>query len=269
MPFILPQEVRGDTQLPTHAEVVIIGGGIVGVAAALNLAERGVRVCLCEKGVIGGEQSSRNWGWTRQMGRDPAEVPLIIRSVRAWAGMRERIGASVGFRRVGSTYLCRTERQVAGYEAWLGQAREHGIDTHLLSKTELSTMLPGIAGRFIGALHTTTDGVAEPQLAAPTLAQAAHRLGAAIATSCAVRSVEASAGQVRGAVTERGAIACDRVVLAGGSWSRLFARNLGIAVPQLKVLGTVARVEAPDHALPGMAVGGDNFALRPRADGGF
>ena len=63
---------------PARADVVVVGGGIVGVSAALYLAKKGVAVTLCEKGRIAGEQSSRNWGWCRTMGRDPAELPLAI-----------------------------------------------------------------------------------------------------------------------------------------------------------------------------------------------
>ena len=66
--------------LPARADVVVVGGGIVGVSAALYLARKGVSVALCEKGSIAGEQSSRNWGWCRTMGRDPAELPLSIES---------------------------------------------------------------------------------------------------------------------------------------------------------------------------------------------
>ena len=76
---------------PARADVVVVGGGIVGVSAALHLAKKGVSVTLCEKGRIAGEQSSRNWGWCRTMGRDLAELPLAIESLRIWAGMNVNI----------------------------------------------------------------------------------------------------------------------------------------------------------------------------------
>ena len=97
-------------------DVVVIGGGIVGVSTALSLVERGVSVALCEKGLIGAEQSSRNWGWVRQMGRDPAELPLAIESLRLWRGMNERIGGETGFRQAGIAYLCDTDADFAMYE---------------------------------------------------------------------------------------------------------------------------------------------------------
>src|SRR5581483_2290577 len=98
--------VASDTTVPTRADVVVIGGGIIGTSTALELAERGVSVVLCEKGEIGGEQSSRNWGWVRKMGRDPRELPLIIESLRLWEGLNARIGGESGFRRAGILYTC-------------------------------------------------------------------------------------------------------------------------------------------------------------------
>jgi glycine/D-amino acid oxidase-like deaminating enzyme len=77
-------QVPDPPPLPTSADVIVIGGGIIGIATALALAERGVAVVLCEKGEIGGEQSSRNWGWIRTIGRDPAEIPLSLASHRMW-----------------------------------------------------------------------------------------------------------------------------------------------------------------------------------------
>ena len=93
--------VQSDTHLPEKTGVVVIGGGIIGVSTALFLAEKGHAVVLCEKGRIGGEQSSRNWGWCRTMGRDEAEIPLAIESLKLWRGMNERTGRDTGFRQPG------------------------------------------------------------------------------------------------------------------------------------------------------------------------
>ena len=93
-----PDPVVSDETFPERASVVVIGGGIIGACTALELAERGIDVVLCEKGEVGAEQSSRNWGWCRQMGRDPREIPLAIEALRLWRGMNERVGAETGFR---------------------------------------------------------------------------------------------------------------------------------------------------------------------------
>lgn len=268
MSRIIPDPVIPSPEMPTRADVVIIGGGIVGVSTALFLAEQGVDVVLCEKGLIGAEQSARNWGWVRQMGRDPAELPLAIESLDLWKGMNARIGEETGFRQTGIAYLCRTPKQVAEYEAWLVHARSFGIDSKLLRGADLAAHLPGISGEFTAALHTASDGRAEPFKAAPAIARGAIRAGAKILISCAVRGIERSGGQVSGVVTEHGPIACSSVVIAGGAWSRLFAGNEGIDFPQLMILGSVARIVGVD-GVTDMPTGGDNFSFRRRLDGGF
>lgn len=269
MSFISPVGVQGDADTPSQSDVVVIGGGIVGVATTLALAEAGVSVTLCEKGNIAAEQSCRNWGWTRQMGRDTAELPLITQSIDAWAAMKGRVGLDVGFRRTGATYICRSERQLADYEAWMPLAKQFDIPTKMLGTQELAAYLTGIAGQFAGAMHTATDGVAEPHLATSAMAEAARRHGAALLTGCAVRSVENEAGAVASVITERGEIHCDNVVLAGGSWSRLFAGNIGIRLPQLGVRSSAARIDAPASRVPDMPVGGEAFSFRPRLGGGY
>lgn len=113
---------ESDTALPVQAPIVVIGGGVIGVMAALTLAERGIPVALIEKGRIADEQSSRNWVWCRTMGRDPAELPLSVEAARPWECMDARLGAATGFRRSGVVYLHETPRHTAIHEAWLGRA---------------------------------------------------------------------------------------------------------------------------------------------------
>ncbi len=158
--------------LPARADVAIIGGGIVGVSAAFYLAKKGVSVALCEKGRIAGEQSSRNWGWCRTMGRDEAEIPLAIESLRLWERMNQEVGAETGFRKAGVVYLCESQSAVDQYEAWLAHARQFQVASRLLSADEVDKLLPGSTRRWPGALFTPTDGRAEPQLAAPAIAEA-------------------------------------------------------------------------------------------------
>ena len=82
--------------IPPAADVVIIGGGIIGVSTAWFLAKHGIDVVVCEKGHIAGEQSGRNWGWVRQQGRDTREMPMIVESMRIWRGLEDGIGEDVG-----------------------------------------------------------------------------------------------------------------------------------------------------------------------------
>jgi glycine/D-amino acid oxidase-like deaminating enzyme len=259
----------GDSALPAQTGVVVIGGGIIGVATALELAERGVPVVLCEKGAIGAEQSSRNWGWCRQMGRDSREVPLAMESLRLWRRMNERVGAETGFRQAGIIYLAETEQGLADYSRWADDhARPYQLDTKVLSPDEAARVMPGATERWKGAIYTASDGRAEPSKAAPALAAAAQRAGATILTQCAVRGLDLAGGRVAGVVTEKGRIACDQVVLAGGAWSRRFCSNLGIYLPQLMVVNSVQRTQPIDA---GIEVSGKcpRFGLRRRLDGGY
>src|ERR1700758_5345634 len=260
--------VRSDEVLPARADVVIVGGGIIGPSAALFLAQKGVRVILCEKGHIAGEQSSRNWGWCRKMGRDPRELPLIIESLRLWRGMNEMVEAETGFRQAGIMSLAETEAELGQFEAWLDHARQYQLDTRIIDRAEAAELMPGLTGNWTGALYTASDGKAEPQRAAPAIAEAARRRGAAIVTQCAVRGIETAGGRVAAAVTEKGRIACASIVLAGGAWSRLFCGNLGIQLPQLRVLGTVMRTE-PLEGGPEISASGGLFGYRKRMDGGY
>ena len=260
--------VASDEAVPPSADVVIIGGGIIGTSAALFLAQKGVSVVLCEKGHIAGEQSSRNWGWCRKMARDPREIPLIIESLRIWERMNETVEAETGFRTCGIMYLGETEADLARLESWLEHAREYQLDTHVINGAEVAERLPGLTKKWAGALYTPSDGKGEPGLAAPAIANAARRHGATILTQCAVRGVETAGGRISGVVTEKGRIACQSVVLAGGAWSRLFCGNLGVELPQLKVLGSVMRTEKVDGG-PEISASGGLFGYRKRMDGGY
>ncbi len=264
-----PDSVVSDRTMPSQTRVVIVGGGIIGVCTAFFLAQKGIPVVLCEKGHIAGEQSSRNWGWCRKMGRDPREIPLAIEALRLWAEMNTLTGAETGFRRTGIVYLCREPKDLEKREAWLEQAaRPYQLDSRLLTRDQMARVLPGLAGTWAGALFTPSDGRAEPTRAAPAIARAAQRLGATILTNCAVRGVETSGGRITGVITENGRIACDNVVLAGGVWSRLFCANMDLRLPQLKVLSSVMRTE-PLQGGPETAASGGGFALRKRLDGGY
>jgi glycine/D-amino acid oxidase-like deaminating enzyme len=261
--------VPSDTVLPERTAVAVIGGGIIGVATALELAERGIDVALFEKGHIACEQSSRNWGWCRQMGRDAREIPLILKSLGAWRGMNARVGAETGFRQCGVVYLSETDEHLAAKTKWYEEnAKPFGLDTRLISGAEAERLIPGSAKRWKGGLFTAADGRAEPRKATPAMAQSARRKGAKVLTQCAVRGIETKAGRVAGIVTEKGPVACDTVVLAGGAWSRRFLGNLGIPFPQLTAINSVMRTEPLDIGIDRTASGA-KFTFRKRLDGGY
>lgn len=265
-PAITP--VQTSATFPAATTVVVIGGGIVGLTAALALAERKIPVVLLEKGAIAGEQSSRNLGWVRKTSRLAEDIPLALASDRLWAMMPHRLGSDVGYRQAGIMFVARTQAQMALYEGWLKSVAQLSLDSRLLSRHEIAAMVPGGRGQWAGGIYTPSDGRAEPTLAASAIAKAAIARGAFIVENCAVRSLTLSAGKVSGVVTERGEIRCDQVLLAGGLWSRRFLGNHGVSLPTLPLICSVLRTR-PMAGPTEIAVGAPDFSFRKHQDGGF
>ncbi len=109
--------------LPGSVDVVIIGAGIIGAFTAWFLAKRGMKVALLEKGFVGGEQSSRNWGWCRQQNRDARELPMATHSLRLWEEFEATSGESTGFRRSGLLYLSNSDEELAGRDGAISPKR--------------------------------------------------------------------------------------------------------------------------------------------------
>jgi glycine/D-amino acid oxidase-like deaminating enzyme len=260
--------VRSDEQMPAATSVVIVGGGIIGTSAALSLAARGIPVVLCEKAYVACEQSSRNWGWCRQTGRDEREMPLIVESLRLWRDMERLTDHATGFRECGVMYLAESEQDEQGFQAWLEMAQPFQIGARLVRGADLERLMVGAQKTYRCALHVAGDGCAEPQKAAPAIARAAQRMGAVMLAHCAVRGLERQAGRVSGVITERGTIRCEAVILAGGAWTSLFCASVGVRLPQLKVLSSVMRT-APVADAPETCTYMNEVAYRKRRDGGY
>jgi glycine/D-amino acid oxidase-like deaminating enzyme len=254
--------------LPASVDVVVIGAGVIGISTAWFLAQRGVSVLVCEKGRVAGEQSSRNWGWIRQQGRDAAELPIVIDSINTWEALSRELGTDIGFTRQGVLYTASTDAELAQHEQWLEIAAQHQLDTKLLSGAEVNALVTDKPGQWKGGMFTASDARAEPFKAVPALASALHERGSLIRERCAVRSVEVQAGRVCGVVTEHGRVAASSVVCAGGAWSTLFMANQGVNLPQLTVRATVARTAPAPDIYPGNATLGE-VAIRRRQDGGY
>ena len=262
------EKVETQDQLPDSTRVVIIGGGIVGVTAALALAERNIPVVLLEKGHIAGEQSSRNLGWIRKTNRHLDDVPLAQAADKLWAAMPDRVGRDVGYKQAGIMFLARTPAQLAMHKSWLKSVESLSLDSRMVSPQEIDELVPGGKGSWLGGVYTPSDGNAEPSIAAPAIANAAIKKGAVIVQQCAVRSLSTEEGEIRGVVTEKGNIRCEQVLLAGGAWSRRFLGNLGISFPTLPLICSVLRTK-PMEGPTSIAVGGPDFSFRKHQDGGY
>ena len=187
--------ITPDEAMPASTSVVVIGGGIIGTSAALSLAARGIPVVLCEKAYIACEQSSRNWGWCRQTGRDEREMPLIVESLKLWRDMDRLTESETGFRECGVVYVGESQEDERSFTTWLDMARPLRHRRPDRARTQTRRADAGRDSRaYHCGLHVPSDGCAEPQKAAPAIARAAQRGARSILTHCAVRGIERAPG---------------------------------------------------------------------------
>ncbi len=268
-PIGIHTPVQFDDALPAEVDVTIIGGGVIGIFSALYLQRLGMRVLVCEKGRVAGEQSSRNWGWIRQHGRDPAELPITTQAVQLWRQVNEETGGACGIRTMGIHYLASNEKELARLYTWMDVAKDHDMDSYIMSRAQVEAMFKQpTSGQWLGGTCTPSDARGEPWQAVPAVARLAQSEGVLIKENCAVRDLDTSTGSVNGIVTEVGRVKCAQVVLCGGAWSALFARRLGVNIPQLSVEATVVQTQ-PMEAGATAGWADEELALRPRADGGY
>ena len=261
--------IASDPKLPAQADAVVIGGGDTGVAAALCLAERGLSVAICEKGVIGGEASCRSNGVIESMHLNPAKAQLTLRAKELWAGLNARIGGDTGYRRTGLLETLQTEEQLAAATDWVKSvAGQPGLDPRIVRPREVLSLYPDSERECLAVLYQPSEATAEPRWIAPAIALGARAKGATIHQQCAVRGIETSAGRVSAVVTERGIIRTGIAILAGGVWSPLFAGNLGLTLPQLYTFASNQSV-APLSAAPLITGGWGRSSWRMEPDGGY
>ncbi|WP_294323095.1 FAD-binding oxidoreductase [uncultured Sphingomonas sp.] len=260
--------VESTPVLPAEADVVVIGGGIIGAFATYYLARRGLSVVLLEKGRIGAEQSSRNWGWCRQQNRDARELPMATKSLDLWEQFQAETGEDAGFRRCGLLYLSRDEAEIATWARWGQFARSVDVETHMLTAAQTAERSNGIDGAWKGGVWSPTDGTADPSRAAPAAARAAQRLGAAVVQDCAVRGLETSGGRLSAVVTERGTIRTRTAILSAGAWASSFCHQYGIRFPQATIRQAALSVGPGDGDLPPALHTSEVSATR-RVDGSY
>ncbi len=272
-PVQITTPIRFSDPLPDSVDVVVIGGGVVGIFSALYMARTGLTVLVCEKGRIACEQSSRNWGWIRQYGRDRDELPIMMEASRLWEQANKETKGRTGFSRTGVCHIASTDKTLEKRESWLEIAREHQLDTRMISAGELGSLIDQgngakTAHKWTGAAYTESDARAEPWQAIPAIAELAQHEGVRIIENCAVRNLEVTNRSVSGVHTESGYVSCDQALLCAGAWSSLFARNQGINIPQLSVRSTACKTAPMPEVFSGCAID-ENLAFRRREDGGY
>lgn len=257
-----------DKKTPAETDVVVIGGGIAGLLTAIYLRERGLRTVICEKGEIAAEQTSRALGWASSLGDAPGRSDLSIPSKKLWADLVARSDSGLTYNPNGLLLACHSESEVSDFEFWIAANKERA-DARILSRAEAEAHLgTGSLGNARAAVFQPSDATVEPTLVGKQLAEMAAHAGATIVQHCAVRGVETSAGALSGVVTEHGTIKTTLVVVAAGTWTRLFCGNLGIDVPILNAASTLART-SPIAGGPGVSGSLGGVGWRADLDGGY
>jgi glycine/D-amino acid oxidase-like deaminating enzyme len=220
-------------QLPSRAEVVVIGGGVVGASIAFHLAETGIEdVLLLERGDCACGSSSKPIGGVRAQFTDPLNIMLAARSLEAYERFANIPGADIGLDRVGYLFLLRTSDHVRRFEASVAVQNELGIPSRLITTAEALERCPYIdEDAFIAAAFSPTDGHARPLTAAAAYVEAARRHGARAVTGCAVTALDVEDGEIAAVHTSRGSVRTSTVVCAAGAWSREIGAMAGVDLP--------------------------------------
>jgi glycine/D-amino acid oxidase-like deaminating enzyme len=219
-----------------NADVVIIGGGIVGCAAAYYLAKRGVKVALVEKGDLSTEGSGHTFGAIRTFGKGPAELPLTLKSAEMWKNLSTELNCDVGYRQGGGLSIAETEDELERLEQSVERNREAGgPDFRMISPGAIKRLIPPLEAPMAGAMYAPNSGRAERVLPARCFAEAARKLGAQIYTQTLCVGIEVSGGKVSGAVTDKGEIKAPTVISATGVHANQLASLVGFDLP-LKII---------------------------------
>lgn len=235
------------------ADVVIVGGGIVGTSAALALAKAGRRVVLLERDLCGSRSSGINYGGVRRQGRSVSQLPLAQRAHRIWERLPELIGIDGEYVRSGHFKLARSAADMQALEAYAELSKPFGLGIELISGERLRQQCPWLGGAVVGGSLCPDDGQANPRLVSPAFAQAAQRAGVHIIERCEVR--EATYDRNAFAVhAEFGGetlhVRAAALINCAGAWAGKLAESFGESVPMFSGHPNMAVTEPIPHFLP-------------------
>jgi glycine/D-amino acid oxidase-like deaminating enzyme len=253
------------------SQVVVIGGGISGTAAAYELARNGVNVTLLERG----ELASMASGWTlagvRQSGRHPSELPLAAAAVARWKDLDEELVAETEYRQNGNLRLALAESDVPTIKGVVAASNAAGIEiTYLDAVDDIHAIAPALCDEMYGASYCPTDGHANPTKSVLAFAAAAKRHGATIRTGVEVFGITTQGGKVTGLETTEGPVGADRVILAAGIYTPHLLEPLGLKLPlRVTHVPAVQTVPAPPTLEQVIGIASGKFAGRQQVDGRF
>ena len=241
--------------LPEHAEVVVVGGGVMGTSIAFHLAEAGVRdVVLVERDTLGSGSSAKPLGGVRATFSDPGNVLLGQRSLETFERFAERFSTDIGLRQVGYLFLCRSDAEVASVEASTALQQSLGASGRMITPAEAHRLNPLVdPSVLVGASFSPRDGYAEPGKVVAAYGTALTALGGQVHEGTTVTGVEAAGGAVSAVHTDHGTIRTEAVVCATGAWSARLGELAGVPLPVVPVrrqIGFTPQQGAPFPTVP-------------------
>ncbi|SNY90194.1 sarcosine oxidase subunit beta [Cohaesibacter sp. ES.047] len=256
---------------PFHPDVIVVGAGITGLSAAVELAESGVRTRLID--AYGPAAMASGWtlAGVRQSGRDPAELPMAKKAVEIWQTLHEKLGAETGYRQEGNLRLARTEAEVVAIRTLVKQQSDIGLDLRFLDNLEdIRAIAPPLSDTVLAASYCPTDGHADPLMVAEAYLSRAKALGVEIIFGERVTALTVSQGKVTGLVTDAGSHAAGAVLLATGFLSNRLLEPLGTTIPLRQPMVTVIQTAPAEPQLcPVLGVANADMAARQELSGRF
>ena len=222
--------------MSSTADVLFIGSGIVGSAAAYYLAKKGKSVTVLEAAdAVGNGGSSRNGGGVRQSGRDPRELPLVMWGIQnLWPALAQELDTNVEYVQKGNLRLGKTEAHLKTLQKLTDQAVACGLDVRMIDGDEVRAINPYLSQEVIGASWCPTDGHANPLTTTLGYYKKARALGARFITGEPVRSLQKRRGRICAAVTPSGIYEAEQILVAAGCETRELTLPLGVDVPMRK-----------------------------------
>ena len=218
------------------ADVIVIGGGIIGNATAYYLAKQGVSVIVLEASdFIGNGGSSRNGGGVRQSGRDPRELPLVMYGIKnLWPTLSEELDTDCEYHQDGNLRLGKTEKHLEILQGLTDRAVKCGLDVRMIDGDEVRSINPYLSDEVIGASWCPTYGHANPLVTTLAFYKAARRLGVRFISGEKVIELKKVKGKLRKAITPNNIYEAETIVVAAGYESRDILGTIGLDVPMTK-----------------------------------
>jgi len=218
----------------SSAEVVVIGGGVVGASIAFHLAEADVDVTLVEKSELGAGSTSKAAGGLRTIFSDDLNIEIALRSIEAYRNFSLRPGHDVDFKVHGYLILISKEDDLKNFQEIVKCQNKFGISSRIISVEEALIINPMISpDGLIAALYSPQDAQCSPEGAVMGYAQGARRRGAKIIQGEGVREIETAADSIGAVITERRRISTSTIVIAAGVWSPQIGEMVGLTIPVL------------------------------------